>query len=307
MAGTALVNVPRGALFAVVLAVLVLDLWTKQWAVTQLASPVHPLVATAADGATVQAALAARGLGAEEIQDARTTGTVWRYRKATGLHADAVLTSAETDLDLIATAGTGLPAPRRLHIQPQDIGKKLSDVVAAQWRLDAAQVQAVLDNHTLQADARVSDPLAPIAAGDAVVLRDRSVPLIDRFMSLVYAENFGAAWSFLSTAPAMARHLLFVSISTIASLLMGWALWHGRMGSLWSSFALAAIMGGAVGNLIDRVRYHAVVDFIYNYIYIGDKLHGWPVYNVADIGITCGVIAIALEMLLSRQPAVAKA
>jgi signal peptidase II len=135
--------------------------------------------------------------------------------------------------------------------------------------------------------------------------RERSITVIDGFFSLVYAENFGAAWSFLATAPPMVRHLLFVTISLIASLLMGWTLWNGRMGTTWSTFALAGILGGAIGNLIDRVRFHAVVDFVYNYVHMGGKVHGWPVYNVADIGISAGVIAIALEMLVRKQPVAA--
>jgi signal peptidase II len=68
-----------------------------------------------------------------------------------------------------------------------------------------------------------------------------------------------------------------------------------------TALALAGVLGGAVGNLIDRVRYGAVVDFVFNFIVIDGDIKGWPVYNVADIGISCGVVALALELLTQRE------
>ncbi len=294
---------PRWALFAVVLAVIALDLGSKQWAMTHLAGGAHPMVVTPADGATVAAAFAKRGVQAAELRDAIASGSLWRYQNSSGLQADAPLKVTDSDLDLVATDGTGLPAPRRLRVQPNDAGQTLATIVSSHWRVQPGEVQGLLDKHTIRAADHVTDVNAPLDG--PVVLRERNIPIIDRFCSLVYAENFGAAWSFLSTAPPMLRHLLFVTISLIASLMMGWALWHGRMGTNWASFALAGIMGGAIGNLVDRVRFHAVVDFIYNFVFVGGQVHSWPVYNVADIGISAGVIAIALEMLVRRQPAAA--
>lgn len=291
----------RKAVFALVIAVIALDLGSKHWAMTHLASAVHPMVVDRDDGATVAAAFAHRGVDTTELQDALSAGLVWRYQKATGLKADAILTPADADLDLVATQGTGLAAPRRVHLQPHDAGQTLGSVLSTHWRLDPSEVQGVLDSATLKAESHVVDASAPVQG--PLILRERSLTVLDRCFSLVYAENFGAAWSFLATAPPLVRHLLFVTISLIASLLMAFALWNGRMGTAWASYALAAILGGAIGNLVDRLRFHAVVDFVYNYVYVGGQVHGWPVYNVADIGISAGVIAIALEMLVRKQPA----
>jgi signal peptidase II len=68
------------------------------------------------------------------------------------------------------------------------------------------------------------------------------------------------------------------------------------------AWAVAAILGGALGNLVDRLHYSVVIDFIYMYVVIDGKTHGWPVYNVADIGISVGVVLIALDSLRG-QPA----
>ena len=298
-------SIPRWALFSLAALVVLLDFGSKQWAVTTLASAVHPMVIRAVDAGasrSLASALRERGLSDEAIRHAAASGVLVRYEPARDLRADAALSAEQADVDLIALSGSGLAPPRRLRIQGSDLGQTLGSVAARAWRIDADAVQPVLDTATYRATSRIGDASAPVAAGQIVALQERSIVVSGNF-HLVYAENFGAAWGFLSTAPALVRQLLFVTISLIASIAMGWTLWQGRMATRVSTWALAAVMGGAVGNLIDRVRYRAVVDFIYNFVTIGDTVHGWPVWNIADAGITVGVVAIALEMLLTRTPA----
>ncbi len=299
---------PRTGAFVLMLLVLVLDLGTKHWAATTLASGVHPIVLRHEDGTTVEAALAAKGWTAGEIRDAVHGGQTARYVPAQGLDAQHTVEATDLSLELVTLSGTGLLAPRRWRPGPQDLGLPLDELLANAWRVDTADVPGLLQ-HTWRSDTRIEDAATPIAAGDLIVVRDHSKRLMDGF-SLVYAENFGAAWSFLATSPPIVRLVLFVTISAIASIVMGWVLWKRKMTSALSTWALAAIMGGAVGNLIDRIHYRAVVDFIFNFVVFdetsfcgrtfGPGLHGWPVYNVADIGITVGVILIALDSL--RQP-----
>ena len=299
---------PRTGAFVLVLIVLILDLGSKQWAATTLASTVHPLVLQKADGATVQAALQARGWSAVEIGDAVRGGQVSHYVPVHGLDAKQTLQAADLGLDLVVLSGTGLLAPRRWRPLPQDLGQPLDEALAAAWRVDAAEVPGLLQ-HAWRAEGRVVDATTPLAADTIVAVRDHTIRIAEGF-SLVYAENFGAAWSFLATSPPIVRFLLFVTISTVASLVMGWVLWKRKMTTPLSTWALAAIMGGAVGNLVDRIHYRAVVDFIFNYVVFdetsfwgktfGPGLHGWPVWNIADAGITVGVILIALDSL--RQP-----
>jgi signal peptidase II len=303
----------RTRALALAAVVLLLDLGSKQWALTHLANAVHPLVVTPADGA-VAAALTARGVPAAAQEDALQTGLLWRYRKATGLKAtDPVAPrqgALEAGLDLVALDGTGLPPPRRWRPGPADQGRTLGAALAEAWRVDEAAVQAVLDRHVVQADAQLEALDSKPADGGAVVLREHTVTVVDRFMMLVYAENFGAAFSFLASAPAWLRHWLFVTVSLVACVAMSWTLWRGRMDSVMSTYAIAAVLGGAAGNLFDRLRFHAVVDFVYNFVVIGERTHGWPVWNIADAGITVGIIAIGIEVLLARKqepPAAAQA
>lgn len=298
-------SIPRWALFSLAALVVLLDYGSKQWAVSALASAVHPMVIQAGDAGasrSLAAALQERGLSDQAVRNAASSGALVRYELAHDLRADAPLTAEQADVDLIALSGTGLAPPRRLRIQGSELGQTLGSVAARAWRMDQDAVQPVLDKATYRAIGRISDPSTPLTAGQLVALQERSIVVSGNF-HLVYAENFGAAWGFLSTAPPLVRQLLFVTISLVASIAMGWTLWQGRMATRVSTWALAAVMGGAIGNLIDRVRYRAVVDFIYNFVTIGDTVHGWPVWNIADAGITVGVVAIALEMLLTRTPA----
>ncbi|MSP90579.1 MAG: signal peptidase II [Myxococcales bacterium] len=300
----------RTLLFACVALTLGLDLWSKQWAIEALANVVHPLAVPAGaqpEDHTVAAAFARRGVSAGEFAAAVRNGLVVRAHKWAGRAASSAVQAEDVGLDLTALQGSGFPAPRRAWVRQQDVGQSLAEVAAKAWRVDAAAVQSLFDAHTVQTRGTVADPTAPREPGVTYLLRERTISVIDGYFSYVYAENPGAAWSFLATAPAGFRHVLFVVISLVASLAMGWTLWQGRMGTAWSSWALAAILGGALGNLVDRLRFHVVVDFVYNFVVGAERVYGWPVYNVADIGITAGVIAIALEMVLAKRPVDASA
>ena len=79
--------------------------------------------------------------------------------------------------------------------------------------------------------------------------------------------------------------------------LFGW-LW--RSDNLFKMLAIGAIMGGAVGNVIDRLRFGAVVDFIQAHL---GGIYSFYVFNVGDSAIVCGVIALMAESLLRRDPA----
>lgn len=106
---------------------------------------------------------------------------------------------------------------------------------------------------------------------------------------LVLAHNTGAAFSFLSDAGGMQRWL-FSAIAVIASV---WIIWMLRRhaGQTLFALALSLILGGALGNLIDRIAYGYVVDFLsfhWNEYY-------FPAFNVADSAITCGALLLILD------------
>jgi len=113
-------------------------------------------------------------------------------------------------------------------------------------------------------------------------------PLLN--LTLVY--NKGAAFGFLSTASGW-QNLFFIGVALVATVVILYLL--RRMGTKdrFLAVALALILGGAIGNLIDRLLYGHVVDFV-------DVYYGawhWPAFNVADSAITVGAVLIVLDAL----------
>ncbi len=287
-------------LFGFALLVVAGDLGTKAWATDNLASPVHPMLLHAAAGQSVAALLAARGIDGQEAQKIKDNMALVRLQRGKW-QGTAAVTADQVGREIVVSDGTGFANPRALHLRPRDLGKPLQQVIADVWRIDPSTVQGLLETAWQPADEGIALD-KPLAEGQALAVMERQIVLIPKWFHFVYAENPGAAFSFLSDAPPLVRHLLFTVISSLAALALSWWLWKGQLGSAMSSYALAGILGGAVGNVVDRLHYHVVMDFIYNFIIIDGKTHGWPVYNVADIGITVGVILIAGESLFRKQP-----
>ncbi|WP_435627031.1 signal peptidase II [Candidatus Ferrigenium straubiae] len=121
-----------------------------------------------------------------------------------------------------------------------------------------------------------------------------SLPVLGVF-DLVLAHNTGAAFSFLSDAGGMQRWL-FAGIAVVASV---WIVWLLRRHGAQTLFALALslILGGALGNLIDRIAYGHVVDFLH---FHWDEYY-FPAFNVADSAITCGAFLLILDSLKERK------
>jgi len=113
--------------------------------------------------------------------------------------------------------------------------------------------------------------------------------------NLVLAHNTGAAFSFLSNAGGMQRWL-FSIIAVVASLWIVMLLRKHAAQPLFS-LALSLILGGALGNLIDRIAYGYVVDFLS--FHWGE--HYFPAFNLADSAITCGAFLMILDSLMERK------
>jgi signal peptidase II len=123
------------------------------------------------------------------------------------------------------------------------------------------------------------------------------VHLVDGFLALTLVMNPGLAFGMLSWVPGASRWL--VSLLSLAAL--GLLLWLASRliptGGALTRFAVGLILGGAVGNLIDRARFGAVVDFLDMYW----RHYHWPAFNVADSAITVGVAVLAFRMLVPNS------
>ena len=140
----------------------------------------------------------------------------------------------------------------------------------------------------------IADQATKVAA---VALLDpaSSVELIPT-LDLVLAYNTGAAFSFLSTAGGWQRWLFIGLAVAICGFILHWLRDLPR-GARWFPLALSLILGGAVGNVIDRIRIGAVVDFIDFHV---GGWH-WPAFNVADSAICVGAALLVLGMF-RREP-----
>jgi signal peptidase II len=117
----------------------------------------------------------------------------------------------------------------------------------------------------------------------------QSIELIPYFQ-LTYLRNQGAAFSFLSGAGGWQRWF-FIGLAVIASVFI--CIWLKKLhrSQRWEAIAWALVLGGALGNLIDRILYGYVIDFLD--VYVGDW--HWPAFNVADSAITMGVVMLLLD------------
>jgi signal peptidase II len=127
------------------------------------------------------------------------------------------------------------------------------------------------------------------------------VTIVPAFWSHRYAENPGAAWSFAASWPERVRVPFFHLVSLLAIGIIGFYFRSLRPDQRLLRVALALVMGGALGNLADRLARGYVIDFIDWHLndpgWLQPALH-WPTFNVADAGITSGVALIALDSVL---------
>jgi signal peptidase II len=117
------------------------------------------------------------------------------------------------------------------------------------------------------------------------------------FLALTYVRNTGAAFGVLAAAPAGVRLPLFVVVTILATAALVSYLRQTPPDQRWRVAALGGILGGALGNLLDRVRYGEVIDFVD--VHWGN-LH-WPAFNVADSVITVGVAIVILQTIRAGE------
>ena len=140
----------------------------------------------------------------------------------------------------------------------------------------------------------VLDQLTKYLATDMLIYAD-PVAVVP-FLNLTLLHNTGAAFSFLSQAGGWQRWF-FAAIALLVS--VGILFWLKKLGrdKLWEALALALVMGGAIGNVVDRIVYGYVIDFL-------DFYYGawhYPAFNVADMAIVLGAAILILDSLWPRK------
>ena len=123
------------------------------------------------------------------------------------------------------------------------------------------------------------------------------ITVIPGFFNITHVRNKGAAFGLLSNLPEFWRSAFFITVTivAVAAIIALIIKTHERL----PVYAFSLIAGGALGNVIDRIRYGEVVDFIQWYV----KSHYWPSFNVADSAVTVGVVLLAIEMLFVKKSA----
>jgi signal peptidase II len=120
----------------------------------------------------------------------------------------------------------------------------------------------------------------------------RGAARVTPFFDLVLAWNPGISFGWFQNDSAVAQVSLMI-IKAVAVIVL--AIWMARSRTLLVTVALGLIIGGAIGNAIDRFAYGAVVDFALFHLQIGGNTYNWYVFNLADVAIVAGVAALLYD------------
>jgi signal peptidase II len=128
-----------------------------------------------------------------------------------------------------------------------------------------------------------------------------TIVVIPDVFNIVHTRNRGAAFGMLSSAPEGVRLTVLVGLAVVILGLIAWMLWQATedktRGHWTNRLALALVLGGAVGNLWDRILRGSVTDFLQ--VFLGS--YEWPSFNVADSGISVGAVLMAVDLILAKR------
>src|SRR6184192_4215221 len=130
-------------------------------------------------------------------------------------------------------------------------------------------------------------------------LARRGVVKVTPFFDLVLAWNIGISFGWLQS-DGQAAQIALMAVKVIAVIAL--AIWMARSHTFLATVALGLIIGGAIGNGIDRLAYGAVVDFALFHVEIGGTTYNWYVFNLADVAIVAGVAALLYDSFLGYPP-----
>ncbi len=141
------------------------------------------------------------------------------------------------------------------------------------------------------------DRITKIAIAHRLSLHD-SILVIPGFFRIIHAENPGAAFGIFADSPSGWKVGMLIGFSVVALVIVSVLLWKNSHSLTSTGIGLSLILGGAVGNLWDRLVSRHVVDFLL--FYIGP--HQWPAFNVADSAIVVGAGLLVFEIVFTKSP-----
>ena len=123
------------------------------------------------------------------------------------------------------------------------------------------------------------------------------IQVIPGFFRLTHTENTGAAFSLFADSTAPWKTALLIGFSVVALIVVSVLLWKNNPAQIGAGVGLSLIMGGALGNLWDRLARGRVVDFLLVYV----KQYQWPVFNLADSAIVVGAGLLIVEIVFAKS------
>ena len=127
----------------------------------------------------------------------------------------------------------------------------------------------------------------------------RGTVKVTPFFDLVLAWNIGISFGWFQNDGQIAQIALML-VKAVAVIAL--AIWMARSRTVLATVALGLIIGGAIGNAIDRFAYGAVIDFALFHVQIGGNTFNWYVFNLADVAIVAGVAALLYDSFLGYPP-----
>ncbi len=174
-----------------------------------------------------------------------------------------------------------------------------ADQASKQWALHALVDETF---HARGEEYPVCASGAEEVARERFVRRHReSIEVIDGLFNFKYVENCASAFGLMSRVPESFRYPFFILISLLAAAFIPYLYRKTPAEQRMMLYALPFVLGGAVGNLIDRLVYRYVVDFVDWYVTVGGVERHWPTFNVADAAIVIGIGLMILQMLPGKK------
>jgi len=140
---------------------------------------------------------------------------------------------------------------------------------------------------------------AKVRLEDAKTFAERHIDVVKGWFSFHFARNLGGAWGLLQDEPESIRRPFFLGISVLAIIFIVSLFRKLTPQQTALKWGLPLVLGGALGNLVNRIQYNYVIDFI-DFQYKG---HHWPTFNIADVAIVAGVGLMAIDMFTPRRDA----